>query len=97
MRLCFPAVCKRSRLASKTYRKSSLRNRRRSAWRALALTVKAKITSVDSGIETFEEAFLAQVVVRDAGKMRRFGEVAARAIAESYSGKNLPPLLGSGS
>lgn len=41
------------------------RNRRerfeRSRWRSLLLVIKAKLESVDSEIETFEEAFLAHV------------------------------------
>jgi hypothetical protein len=38
---------------------------RRSQWRALMLCIKAKLESVASKIETFEEAFLAHVVVGD--------------------------------
>ncbi len=44
----------------------------RSSWRALLLAIKAKLESVASGIETFEEAFLAHVVMSDG---RRFGEI----------------------
>jgi hypothetical protein len=44
----------------------------RTAWRALLLAVKAKLESVASGIETFDEAFLAHVVMPDG---RRFGEI----------------------
>lgn len=69
----------------------------RSRWRALALTIKAKLVSVESRVESFEEAFLAQIVVADAGKATRFGEVATKAIAQAYTGGKLPPLLGSGS
>jgi hypothetical protein len=38
---------------------------RRQKWRALLLCIKAKLESVASGIETFEEAFLAHVVMPD--------------------------------
>jgi hypothetical protein len=38
---------------------------RRSQWRALMLCIKAKLESVASKIETFEEAFLSHVVVDD--------------------------------
>ena len=44
----------------------------RSSWRALLLAIKAKLESVASGIETFDEAFLAHVVMPDG---RRFGEI----------------------
>jgi len=36
---------------------------RRSLWRSLLLSIKAKLESVAAGIETFEEAFLAHVVM----------------------------------
>ena len=39
--------------------------KRRQKWRALLLCIKAKLESVASGIETFEEAFLAHVVMPD--------------------------------
>lgn len=35
----------------------------RQKWRALLLVIKAKLESVENGIETFEEAFLANVVM----------------------------------
>ena len=69
----------------------------RSAWRGLVLTVKSKLVSVDMGIETFEEAFLAQIVVAGSdGRAKRFSEFAIKAIAQSYTSGKLPPLLGSG-
>src|SRR4029453_1820841 len=37
----------------------------RQRWRALALCIKAKLESVESGIEEFEGAFMAQVVMPD--------------------------------
>lgn len=37
----------------------------RARWRALLLTIKAKLESVEAKIETFEEAFLANVVLPD--------------------------------
>lgn len=36
-------------------------------WRALLLCIKAKFASIDSKIETFDEAFLAHVVMSEAG------------------------------
>ncbi len=35
----------------------------RQRWRALLLVLKAKLESVESGIETFDSAFLAQIVM----------------------------------
>lgn len=36
----------------------------RRVWRALHLTIKAKLESYESGIEGFDEAFLAQLITR---------------------------------
>lgn len=70
----------------------------RARWRALCLAIKAKLVSVESGVESFEEAFLAQLVVPgDDGRAARFGAIALKAIAGAYkSGKPMPPLLPSG-
>lgn len=71
----------------------------RSSWRALLLAIKAKLVSVESKVETFEEAFLAQIVVKDdAGKNVRFGTRAIKAISDSYINNGPPQLmLGAGS
>lgn len=69
----------------------------RTHWRALCLCIKAKLVSVESGVESFEEAFLAHIVVNDGGKAKRFAEVAIGAIRDSYTGQPLRPMLGSGS
>ena len=37
----------------------------RQRWRALLLVIKAKLESVESGIATFEEEFMAQIVLPD--------------------------------
>lgn len=67
----------------------------RERWRALALVLKAKLVSVESKVETIEEAFLAHMVVNDAGKSRRFSEVIiAQMVAHQNGGGQL--LLGSG-
>lgn len=76
--------------------------RRRSSWRALLLCVKAKFVSVASGVEAFEEAFLAQIVVpTENGRSARVGRMAQAQIAEAYSKGRVPNfgtagLLGSG-
>ncbi len=65
----------------------------RSRYRALLLTIKAKLESVEAGIETFEESFMAQIVLPDG---RTMGEVATPQIALAYSDNVMPPLLGTG-
>lgn len=64
----------------------------RQRWRALLLTIKAKLESVESGIETVEEAFMAQLVLPSGQTM---GEWAVPHIAAAYRDNQMPPLLGS--
>lgn len=60
----------------------------RQRWRALALAVKAKLEAVESGITTFEEEFLAHIVLADDTTV---GERSLPMIAKIYdSGKMLP-------
>ena len=67
---------------------------RRARWRALTLVIKAKLEAIEQGIETIEEAFLAQLVLPNGDT---FGEWAIPRIEDAYKGKALPPLLGNGS
>ncbi len=69
----------------------------RAQWRALLLTIKSKLVSVDAGVETFEEAFLAHVIVPGTEGHVRFSKLATQYIAAAYSGGPSMPLLGSGS
>jgi hypothetical protein len=66
----------------------------RQRWRALALCIKAKLEAVECGITSFEEEFLAHIVLPTTGQT--LGEWAIPQLAESYeSGRSLP-LLGMG-
>lgn len=62
----------------------------RAKWRALLLCIKAKLESVESGIETFENAFMAHVVMPDG---RTVGEHVRPRIASAYSEGKMVPLL----
>lgn len=62
----------------------------RERWRSLLLAIKAKMDAVDTGIETFEQAFLAQIVLPD-GKL--VGDYAVAAIAKAYATGQMPQLL----
>jgi hypothetical protein len=62
----------------------------RQRWRALALCIKAKLESVESGIEEFEGAFMAQVVMPDG---KTISETVIPAIAEAYRSGKMPPVL----
>lgn len=65
----------------------------RSRWRALLLSIKAKLEAVESGIETFDEAFLSHVVMPNGQTM---AEHALPYIREAYSTGKMPPLLSFG-
>lgn len=58
----------------------------RSRWRALFLCIKAKLESIESGIETFEDAFLANIQLADG---RLVSEIAKPQIARSYAEGNV--------
>jgi hypothetical protein len=63
---------------------------RRQRGRALLLVIKAKLESVESGVETFEEAFLANVVMADGATV--YDRIAAP-IAAEYEARRPGPLL----
>lgn len=62
----------------------------RQKWRALLLCIKAKLESVASGIETFEEAFLAHVVMPDGLTVHQHTH---ERIQLAYKGGEMTPLL----
>jgi len=63
-------------------------------WRALALAIKSKLEVVESGIASFEEEFLAHIVLPDG---TTFGDHAVRAVAAAYDTGELPALMPAGS
>lgn len=62
----------------------------RQKWRALLLVIKAKLESVENAIESFEEAFLSQIVMPND---RTVAELVHPAIADAYKTGRMP-LLG---
>lgn len=46
----------------------------RTRWRALLLVIKAKLESIESGIESFDEAFLPHIVLPDGQTVKRWLE-----------------------
>lgn len=62
----------------------------RQRWRALALAIKSKLEAVESNIETFEEAFLAHVVMPDG---RTFGKFAIPVIEQAILENKMPRTL----
>lgn len=63
----------------------------RQKWRALLLVLKAKLESVESTIETFEEAFLAHIVMPNDATV---ADIIRPQIAESYKTGKMPKALG---
>jgi hypothetical protein len=62
----------------------------RQRWRALALAIKAKLEAVESGIATFEEEFMAHIVLPSG---QTVGAWMAPQIESAYQNKKMPPLL----
>ena len=62
----------------------------RQRWRALALIIKAKLEAVESGITTFEDEFLAHIMMPDGQTVAQ--HVKPR-IATAYDQGNMVPLL----
>lgn len=69
---------------------SRLEQAERQRWRALLLVIKAKLESVENAIETFEQAFLANVVMPDD---RTVAEILHPVIASAYKDGKMPPQL----
>ena len=65
----------------------------RQRWRALALCIKAKLEAVEVGITTFEDEFLAHIVLPDG---QRVGDWMKPQIEEAYLTAAMPPLLAAG-
>lgn len=65
----------------------------RQVWRALYLVIKAKLESVESGIETFEDAFMAQLVLPSGETV---GAWLKPQIERVYATNEMPPLLPAG-
>lgn len=66
----------------------------RARWRSLALCIKAKLEAVESGIESFESAFLAHVVLPGGETVGTWIEPQ---LTETYATGRMPPLLPSAS
>jgi hypothetical protein len=66
----------------------------RQKWRALLLVIKAKLESVENAIETFEEAFLANIVMPND---QTVSQIVRPLIGEAYKNSKMPKaLLGPG-
>ena len=89
IRFVLPMPTKEDLRGSRSADAQEREERRR--WRALTLCIKAKLESVATCIETFEESFMAHVVLPDG---RTMGEAALPQIGQAYKDGKMPPLLG---
>lgn len=71
--------------------KSGAEQEERRRWRVMVLTLKAMLEAVESKITTFDEVFLAHVVMPGTG--RTIGDLLVPKLPALYSGKTLPALL----
>jgi hypothetical protein len=71
---------------SKESRERELRRR----WRSMAMCIKAKLESVATGIETFEESFMAHVVLPNGMTV---AEHAKPLLEQMHQDGKMPPLL----
>lgn len=62
----------------------------RQRWRALALAIKAKLEAVEAGITSFEDEFMAHIVLPDGST---FGAWAKPEIERAYDTWTMPPAL----
>jgi hypothetical protein len=62
----------------------------RQRWRALALVIKAKLEAVETGITTFEDEFLAHIILPDG---KTVGKWFGAQLEAAYANNKMPLLL----
>lgn len=93
--LPFPKMDDIERTPSGRIRKSNaaeqaIEQATRQRWRALALAIKAKLETVESGITTFDDEFLAYIVLPNGSTI---GEWSAPQLEQAYNVGGMPPML----
>lgn len=73
---------------------AAVEQERRRVWRSLALVVKAKLEAVEAGIATFEQEFLAHIMLPNG---QTVGDWASPQLEAIYTTQRMPMLLGEGS
>ncbi len=69
--------------------KTGFEQEERRIWRSLFLVLKAKLESVGSGIETFDEAFFPHIVVPGSDGLKTIGERFIPRMQEIMNGQDL--------
>lgn len=62
----------------------------RRRWRCMVLIIKSKLEAVETGIVTFDDEFMAHIMMPDG---KTVGEHTRPAIEKAYESGNTPPLL----
>lgn len=65
----------------------------RRLWRCLLLSIKSKLECVESGISSFEDEFMSNIVLPNG---QTVGEAMVPQIQSAYENNQMPPLLGYG-
>lgn len=78
------------RTRSKAQIEAALEQETRRRWRALALAIKAKLEVVETGISSFEEEFLAHIVLPDG---RTVAQMVVPEVAAAYDRLTTPHRL----
>lgn len=89
VRFMLPLPTSKDRFNSIEAREKEIRRR----WRSMAMCIKAKLESVATNIETFEESFMAHVVLPNGMTL---AEHAKPLIEQAYADGKMPPLLSFG-
>ena len=63
----------------------------RQRWRALLLVIKAKLEAIESGISSFDEEFMSNIVLSNG---QTAGDYWIPQIEETYRTGQMPPMLG---
>lgn len=69
---------------------SGYEQRKKQRMRALLLVIKARLEAVESGVESFEESFMANIVLPDGSLV---GQHVKRELASAYETNRQPPHL----
>lgn len=84
------AVTPRGRRRSIGATEEAFHQETRRCWRALALIIKAKLEAVETGVTTFEQEFLAHIVMPDG---KTVGQHVGATIESAYAAGKVQPLL----
>jgi hypothetical protein len=71
-------------------KKEAFEQTKRQKWRALLLVIKAKLESVEAGVATFEEEFMAHILLPNS---KTVGEFMGPQIKAAYDSGQMPMML----